>query len=500
MRKLILFGSGNYGRRALKIAGKGNVAFFIDNNEERTGQVIEEIAILSFSTLKKIKIDNYYIVISASDTVKFDLAEQLIDNGISQFIFFDYLEDALINRFQNYLELCQKSIIDMVSMYRCIRERLENQIAGIEDEMETESVHLKNNIVEQNENQKNKSGIIVEFYLIDAFEIFHFEKIYYVLRKHNIYARYVAESTNINTSGEWFDYRGAKKILRERNLEYTEHCNIDADIVFTTQLSYVLRKYRRAIKINMTYGCSMNKDGFWFQKRAMKGFDYKFVGGQFIKDKCLVKNILDEKHIKVIGSPKYYDFYSNKWDKAMIYKELGINTNKPTLVYFPTWDEDSSILRYKEQFIQLKEKFFIITKSHHCTYRLPEKHNELTVLFEISDVVLEGNYDFEKAAILGDVRICDAKSGAALECCFLNNSIPTIFLTVRQKVQEDFYTEMFDIADAVVDKPQNLIPCVYNINANKRENKDINYYFDGTMNEQRLWECFEEILKEIIEP
>lgn len=500
MKKVILFGSGNYGKKALQIIGKENVAFFIDNNEEHTGQVIEEILILSFSALKKIKIDDYYMVISVSDNVKFDLAEQLIDNGVSKFIFFDYLEEALINQFHNYLELCQKSVIDMVSRYRCIKERLEDKIAYIEDEMEIENVHLKNNIVKCNENQKESTpGIIVEFYLVDAFEIFHFEKLYYILRKHNICARYVAESTNINTSGEWFDYKGAKKILRERNLEYTEHCDIDADIVFTTQLSYVLRKYRRAIKINMTYGCSLNKDGFWFQERAMKGFDYKFVGGQFIKDKCLAKGLLDKEHIKVIGSPKHYDFYSKKWDKNIMYKNLGINTNKPILVYFPTWDEDSSIMIYREQLIRLKEKFYIITKPHHCTYRLPEKRDELATLFEISDIVLDGNYDFEKAAMLGDIRICDAKSGAALECCFLNHSIPTIFLSVRQKVQEDFYNEMFDIADAVVDKPQKLTTCVCDINESKniREKKNINYYFDGTMNEYRLWECFEEVLKDI---
>lgn len=499
--KVILFGSGNYGKKALQLIGKENVVFFIDNNEERTGCLVDGIKVVSFNMLKKINVKNYYIVISVSDRIKFDLAEQLIEYSICDFIFCDYLEEFVESKFSNYSMLCKKSLFNLINRYQDVKKIYEEKIASLEEQLDNEKLlpEDRNSLPRKCESfGDNKEVTTVEFYLIDSFEIFHFEILYHLLREHNIYARFVAEPISINTAGEWFDYKKAKAILRERNLEYTEHCNIDADIAFTTQFSHTLRKYRRAIKINMTYGCSLNKNGFWFQERAMKGFDYKFVGGQFIKDKCLEKKILDKGHIKVIGSPKHYDFADKQWDKNTMYRSLGITTDKPILVYFPTWDEDSSILMYKEQFMQLQDRFYIITKPHHCTYRLQEKRDELAALYEISDIVLDGNYDFENAAMLGDIRICDAKSGSALECCYLNNNIPTIFLSVRPNIEEYFYSEIFDIAGAVVNERQKLLSCVFNIQNNRdiREIKDINYYFDVHMNRQKLWKGFIEIFKD----
>ena len=53
----------------------------------------------------------------------------------------------------------------------------------------------------------------IEFYLIDAFEIYHFLPIYNELLKQGIKTRIVAEPCKINTSGKWFDYNTAIRIL-----------------------------------------------------------------------------------------------------------------------------------------------------------------------------------------------------------------------------------------------------------------------------------------------
>ena len=60
----------------------------------------------------------------------------------------------------------------------------------------------------------------VEFYLIDAFEIFHFLPLYYLFERRGIQVKFVAEPPESNTSGKWFDYDRAIVILllQPRNL------------------------------------------------------------------------------------------------------------------------------------------------------------------------------------------------------------------------------------------------------------------------------------------
>lgn len=76
--------------------------------------------------------------------------------------------------------------------------------------------------------------------------------------------------------------------------------------------------------------------------------------------------------------------------------------------------------------------------------------NELDILYKISDVVLDGNYDFESVANVGDIRICDAKSGSAFECVFVNSKIPLILLSMHEKIDEYFYTDIFDVSSEVL--------------------------------------------------
>ena len=336
--------------------------------------------------------------------------------------------------------------------------------------------------------------ITVEFYLVDAFEIYHFKPLYEMLRKHGIYAIFVAEPNEINSSGNWFDYKTAINILNELELEFSENCNVDADIAFTTQYANSLRKYRRAIKVNITYGCSFNRNAIWFDKRAINGFDYKLVSGEFIKQKCLGHKILDDEHILVMGSPKHYGIRNRVIANDLLDK-LNIKTEKKILCYFPTWDDDSSISKFSRAIEELKDEYFIVTKPHHCTFRLPEKKNELDILYKMSDVVLDGNYNFESVANVGDIRICDAKSGSALECVFVNSKIPLILLSMHEKVDEYFYADIFDVPSDVLYNPSDLKRAVKR--AEVRTNIDVNQYFDCSKTEEDLWDITKRIIRSV---
>lgn len=323
---------------------------------------------------------------------------------------------------------------------------------------------------------KRENLINVEFYLIDAFEISHFKPIYYFLRSKGINAIFVAEKNEVNTAGgDWFNYDDAIDILEREELEYRTECNANSDFAFTTQEISILKKYNKSTKrINISYGLGLIKENnFGLSIKTVKGFDYRFVHGKYSKD--ILKSMFPEDRIKIFGYPRHYNLKERNIDKSKIISELGIKTDKKIICYLPTWDQDSSIMKFKNAFCELKDEYFIITKPHHVTCRNADKKEELKTLYEISDIVLESTYDFQKFCKLGDVNICDAKSGAALESCFVNNESKVVFLSVRKNLKECFFEEIFEIAYLLND-PLELIDTVETIiEFDKYQNKRIEY-------------------------
>ena len=63
------------------------------------------------------------------------------------------------------------------------------------------------------------------FYIIDSFEIYHFLPLYRLLREKGVYAIFVLEDESRNASGKWVDYKNAKQILDDKEVEYSEYYN-----------------------------------------------------------------------------------------------------------------------------------------------------------------------------------------------------------------------------------------------------------------------------------
>lgn len=343
-----------------------------------------------------------------------------------------------------------------------------------------------------------KHDVTVEFYLIDAFEIAHFEPIYHILRENGIYAIFILEDIDTNTVGKWFDYHTAKQILEEKELEYKEFCNPNATFAFTTQDSYVLRKYISSKKINLSYGVALNKNAFPTSKRTMDGFDYKFVQGKFHKEKCRSKKFIEEDKIFIVGYPKHY-LNKPRFDKQKLRKKYGIPQDATIISYLPTWDEDTSIQKFKESFSTLKDKYFIITKPHHCTFRLESKQDDLAILQENSTIVLDGNASLEEAVNISDINICDAKSGSAMESILLAADTPTIFLYPHDDVSERFEEIINEIAIDVVTDNQSLTNVIKDAIIENKKNKleDIDYYFDTKFTKNDFIRLFNSLVLEV---
>ena len=333
----------------------------------------------------------------------------------------------------------------------------------------------------------------VEFYIVDAFEIYHFIPLYHMFRQNGVYAIFVIEDEKINTSGKWFDYKTAKNILEEKELEFSEYSNANTDIVFTTQGVEVLTKYPQSIKIALSYGVAFNRDDFRVAPKNTIGFDYKFVNGEFQKDILSEKNYISKERIINVGYPKHYGYKYSIENKNQVIKELNINTDKQILVYLPTWDHDPSVEAYYDEIMKLKEHYFIVTKPHHCTFRLQSQTERLKKIYELSHVVLDGNYDFEKAVSIADILLCDATSGASTESRVLNPEAKLVLLSTRNDIKEYFYSKIEDFADAVVNNPNDLLEVMNNIDNRK---KDWKYIIDMDKNEADLWHVMDMIIKD----
>lgn len=90
-KQMILFGAGEYGKKALAYIGNERVAFFVDNNANAVGRKVGEKEIISFEKLQKIYKD-YQIVISVDARKASAIANQLEAAGIKEYT--TYLEMA----------------------------------------------------------------------------------------------------------------------------------------------------------------------------------------------------------------------------------------------------------------------------------------------------------------------------------------------------------------------------------------------------------------------
>ncbi len=312
----------------------------------------------------------------------------------------------------------------------------------------------------------------VEFYLVDAFEIYHYLPLYNDCLEAGVKARIVAEPPHINTTKSWFDFESAVKILEGLGVDYCTQANENAKLAITTQESWCLDKYGNK-KASLCYGAGLNITNFLITPQTCVGFDYSFTHGEH--QKYIRSVYMNESQIFTIGYPKHREFFTNPPKQEDIKAKYGISTNKPLLVYFPTWDEDSSIQTFSKAIKALQSDFFIITKAHHCTFRLPNKKDDLATLYEISNLVLEGNSSFEEAAILANIALIDAKSAASTEVLYLNKNAKITLLSPRKNVDTYFIKRVLDTTK-IINNPQNLTKDII-LSATPPYRKDIEYFY-----------------------
>ena len=94
-KQIILLGSGAYGLKALKLLGKDNIYAFSDN-ACKSDSVKYGIKYITIERMQSI-CDSYVILISMNYDNSISMAEQLRNNGIEDFVFFDEMVMQIIH-------------------------------------------------------------------------------------------------------------------------------------------------------------------------------------------------------------------------------------------------------------------------------------------------------------------------------------------------------------------------------------------------------------------
>lgn len=423
--KYIIFGCGKIGKELSYIIDEDCIMGYMDNNPNSFTPDGSEL--LTFDDIKNSK--DFIFVIANSGAYAGQILEQLQDKGYTNYITYE----------EFYLSVRDRRPITELET---LKRQVANTIAPL---------------LRQNKESE------VEFYLVDSFEIYHYLPIYRALVKAGIKAEIIAEPPGINTAGDWFDFEEAVEILNKNHVSYCTRSNPDACVAITTQFARNLSNYK-GIKIQLTYGNGVSKKrDFQAFPEVASGFDYCLVHGEF-KKKILSK-LKPEGTIKVIGYPKFIDFFEKIPTKNEILSELNISTKKPILVYYPTWDDYSSIREYSEKISMLRNRFFVIVKPHHCTFRLTEKADELSMLYNIADLVLDGNYNLARITQIADVALCDAASGVFGEIPYYNKAVHMVIIYTKNMTPNDLYplfqrmcrgvystSELYDVVSDIYEK------------------------------------------------
>lgn len=117
MDKLIIFGAGNYGKKAYEKLQYKDIAFYVDNNTGLRGKTLYDIKILDFDTYKTIA-QEYSLIIGLSENREKELMEQLFQNEIKDFVLYSEIDDYLSGKICLNSELREKHLMSLLEYYK----------------------------------------------------------------------------------------------------------------------------------------------------------------------------------------------------------------------------------------------------------------------------------------------------------------------------------------------------------------------------------------------
>jgi CDP-glycerol glycerophosphotransferase (TagB/SpsB family) len=192
------------------------------------------------------------------------------------------------------------------------------------------------------------------------------------------------------------------------------------DVVFVTDV-ITKSKNGNALQCMVYHGPTFNKTVTYRELQRNRTDNYIiFVESQYTADKLIESNSIEKSEVVVVGFPKLDPFLNGNYNKKSIVNELGLDKNKKTILYAPTY-KPTSIYNLYENIFETTRQYNLIIKLHHYSWmgkyanrnqsRLFEKQLEH---FDHAILMPKDNYDIVPLYIAADTLISEA-SGALTE-------------------------------------------------------------------------------------
>lgn len=254
----------------------------------------------------------------------------------------------------------------------------------------------------------------IDFYHIDAMESAHYVPLWQALRSAGADARLVAVPGRRNSASPgWFDFTRLKRYYEERDIPFATNPDYSSHAV-TTQNCDLLGRYR-GLHIRLMYGPVIYPDAWGLSERAIRPFDTILVHGPVYER--LFSRWHSCEDLLIAGYPRFDDYYSGKIDISHYSQIWGLNPDLKTIVYLPTWGENSSLDQYLEAVSGLSGRFNVLLKPHHCTLRF-----EPEMMERVADsglTVPDSAFDLPALYACADLVIADIRSAAFCEALVL---------------------------------------------------------------------------------
>lgn len=131
---------------------------------------------------------------------------------------------------------------------------------------------------------------------------------------------------------------------------------------------------RRSIRINVSHNLPVKRE--WWPIGGVLNYNIHFLTGPMQRKKyenMFRKNRIDTKKIQIlnIGFPKSDALLQGRYEKGDVLRGLGLNPEKSTLLYAPSWDPGASLRSFGEEVIEnllTIRKVNVIVKLHPVSY------------------------------------------------------------------------------------------------------------------------------------
>lgn len=116
----------------------------------------------------------------------------------------------------------------------------------------------------------------------------------------------------------------------------------------------------------------------------------------------------------IVGNPRFDRFFTKELSAEKIKQEYGINSNKKTILYAPTYGEHSSIDEWLDKLIAIKDKYNVIVKLHHGTAYLNKEKNRREKIYKNFNHVYDDKVNTLQFIAIADLVLTDT-SGVIYE-------------------------------------------------------------------------------------